>query len=121
MRGISRAAWLLCFIALLAACDSTPEERLAAACTTFCGCEVAPLPSQQEECVGECVQDGDFLVLSEACTDCITAHANSCATLEFDCEPICDPGPDPIPEDPPFIDAGGFPSPADAFVEQKGP
>jgi hypothetical protein len=107
MRGI-RLAGLLALVASFAACDSTPLERASASCTVICGCFLPPVPSQQEECITECIGDlGGFL--SEECTSCIAGHVNQCSTLEIDCEPICDIDDDPPPPiddpvgDPPML------------------
>jgi hypothetical protein len=92
----------------LAACDSSPEERISALCTTACRCFVPPVPGAQQECVGECIDDLRGANISEECTNCITGHANMCATIEIDCEPICDfdGGEDDPPPPVELIDAG---------------
>lgn len=102
MRGIRLVA-LLALALGVTACESTPAERLNAACTVFCGCELPPVPSQQDACIEQCVAQGLGVNISEECTSCITAHADACSEIEPDCEPICDP-PDPIDDpvgDPP--------------------
>jgi hypothetical protein len=101
MRGIHLAG-LLALAASVAACDSSPVERASASCTVICSCMLPPVPSQQQECVDECV--GDFINfggdISEQCTACISGHAEQCSTLEFDCEPICEQtNPNPPPEE----------------------
>lgn len=106
MKRLQGAAVLAC-VAWLAACDAGPEERAEAACTVICRCFEVPLPNNQQECIAECVTEIDFI--SEACAQCITRNANQCSSLEFECEPLCDPGVDD-PGDPPMPlpDAGGF-------------
>ena len=113
MRGIYWRWSALWLVAALTACDASLQESVTAACTSLCGCEASPLPGEQQECIGECVNEVPASV-PLACLDCITAHANRCATLEIDCDPLCDPEPDPDPPPPP----PGLP---DAFVADPEP
>lgn len=89
-------------IGLLSACELPPEQRAAAACVTICECTAPPLPAVQEQCVAECMLEAPD-ELSDDCLACISGH-ETCATLERDCEPICDP-----PEPPVFIVDAGIP------------
>jgi hypothetical protein len=104
MRGIHWRWSVLALVAALAACDASVQESITAACTSFCGCEASPLPDEQQECIGECVNEIPASI-PQACLDCISAHANRCATLEIDCEPACNFEGDPPPPPPPLIDA----------------
>lgn len=88
---------LLLVLGLLAACEVTTSQRATAACTSLCECEAAPLPAVQDRCVAECVQEVER-DLSDECLACISGN-DSCATLERECEPICDP---PRPD---FVDS----------------
>lgn len=103
MRGFIRSG-ALWFAVAVAGCDATPQEQAAAVCATVCNCE-SPLPSQQDECVAECTEDLQFIQLPQACVDCISAHANRCSTIEFDCAFVCDIDDEP----PPPPEPGGFP------------
>ncbi|MEO8704773.1 MAG: hypothetical protein ABI867_32250 [Kofleriaceae bacterium] len=105
MRGI-RTGTLCLLVGLLAACDSTPQERINSACTALCGCALPPLPLQQQECIADCSNEG-IGNISEACVACISGHVNSCTTLEADCEPICDDGND-TPPPIELVDAPSF-------------
>ena len=94
-------------VAGLAGCDSTPEERIAAACTAICGCEQPALPLQQQRCIGQCELDfAGVIGVSEECVACVTAHVTSCRTLRADCQRVCSVDPpiddEPMPE---FFDA----------------
>jgi hypothetical protein len=117
MRGNHWSWSVLALCAALAACDAGREEQVTAACTAFCRCDGPPVPTLQEQCVNECVADLVPAPIPEACLSCITAHANRCATIEIDCEPVCDiddePQPVPPNDDPPI--------PVDAFVADPEP
>lgn len=101
MRGITSRAWLLIYLATaLAACDTTPEERAATACSALCACEQAPLPGIQNQCVSMCTSQIGGLGISDACVSCISDHANQCTTIETDCQNVCQQNQPPPPEFP---------------------
>jgi hypothetical protein len=104
MRGNHWSWSVLALSAALAACDAGREEQVAAACTTICRCEAPPVPTIQDECVQECTAEVPAFV-PEACLACVTSHADRCALIDVDCEPLCevdnpDPEPDPLPPSP---------------------
>lgn len=82
----------------MTACEVSDSERVASACSAICACTEAPLPAVQDRCIVECTADapGD---LSDECLACISGN-ESCAILERDCEPICNP-PEPVFADAP--------------------
>ncbi|HET9483867.1 MAG TPA: hypothetical protein VFO79_07910 [Xanthomonadales bacterium] len=90
--------WL---VAWLVGCDIPPEVKAEMTCTTVCACFGRPI--DQQECVDDCIAQGNFRVIPEDCFECIQAHANSCSTLEADCEPLCERTP---PPDDTFPDGG---------------
>lgn len=98
-----RTSILICLGALVAlgACEPSATERAQAACSQLCACSVAPLPALQDRCIAQCVTEASGAI-TDACSDCIAAHGDQCATLRSVCEPICAP-PEP-PTD--FVDGG---------------
>lgn len=110
MRWFASGRSLAVGLLFAAACDASPMEIARLVCSTICNCrEPSPLPSQQEECISECSNDNDILVLPEACVACIQSNANSCSTLISDCDPVCDVDDEPVPDDPPIpVDALTF-------------
>jgi hypothetical protein len=96
-----RVLWV-CVATWLAGCEIPPEVKAQIACETVCTC-LAP-GGLVEECIQECVEDGDLGQVPDDCFECIQTHANQCSTLEADCEPICEMEPPP-----PGPDAGGVP------------
>ncbi len=85
--------WLLIGLVVLApACETTPEERAATACTVLCGCSQPQLPALQDRCVADC-SNQISMRLSNECIACISANSNRCATIEDVCRPICNPPP----------------------------
>lgn len=65
-----------------------------------CRCMAGGLPSQQRECVTECVSDLAAIELPNACVECIYANADSCATLMSTCDNACEiDDPQPVPDD----------------------
>lgn len=82
--------------AFLSACETTTSDRVASACTAMCACEQAPLPAIQDRCIAECTAEAsqEQFDIPDECLACISNH-ETCATLERDCEPLCDP---PTPE-----------------------
>lgn len=98
-----RSSFIL-VVALLSACDATDAERVAAACSTLCSCEEAPLPAAQDRCIAQCTEEAidDADAISDQCLACISGH-ETCATLERDCAPACQ---GPEPDDPVLVDGG---------------
>lgn len=62
-----------------------------------CRCQAGGLPSQQRECVNECVGQLAAVELPNACVECVYANADSCATLMSTCQNACDLDDDPVP------------------------
>jgi hypothetical protein len=91
-----------CVVALLGACDIPADVKSQIACTTLCTCFVGPIGSN--DCVDECIADGEFAQIPDDCFECIQTHANQCSTLESDCEPLCEQRPPPPDDD--FPDGG---------------
>lgn len=90
--------WLLiAAVGLVSACELSESDRIAAACTALCECMVAPLPAVQDQCIAECAAEVD-VQLTDECVACISTH-DRCATLERDCEPLCNP-PEPVFSEP---------------------
>ena len=87
-----------CVAVWLGGCEIPPEVKSQIACTTICTCFAGA--AGVNECVDDCVEDGDFGQVPEDCFECIQSHANQCMTLEDDCESLCEPPPPP-PEDLP--------------------
>jgi hypothetical protein len=89
MRG---DAWVRALVvgalALTAACDTPQAAQDEVACTTVCRC-FTTLPSEQDECVTECI--GDLGPVSDPCAACIAEHATECSTLIADCQAECTP------------------------------
>ena len=104
MRGIHWSWSVLALCAALAACDAGREEQVAAACTTFCRCDEPPVPTVQDACISECVAEIPSFV-PEACLACITSHADRCALIEIDCEPVCEIDEEEPPPPPMIVDA----------------
>jgi len=106
MRGILFGTWLAGSVlaACLGACNATPQERTAAACTTLCRCLVSPLPAAQDKCSGQC--EAELGGLPDSCTACIAAHADRCASLESECQNDCANQPPPPNGDNTRPDAG---------------
>ena len=101
MSELARAIGSLWLIAGLAAgCDSTPEQRIATACSAICSCEQPPLPLQQQRCVAGC-KKAVGIDVPESCVACLTSHLTSCRTLRTDCEALCSSPPQPT-----FADGG---------------
>ncbi len=73
-------------IALAAGCDTPQAVTDEVACTTVCKCFTS-LPSEQDECVTDCI--GDLGPVSDPCAACIAEHANACSTLIADCQAQC--------------------------------
>lgn len=93
--------WLLLGLLVSSpACETTPEERIASACTVLCRCEEAPLPALQDSCITKCSNEIDSIEISDPCIECISANGDKCATLEDVCGPVCTP---PTP-----VDDGGI-------------
>ncbi|MFN0246626.1 MAG: hypothetical protein ACKV2T_06940 [Kofleriaceae bacterium] len=87
---------------LVSACELSDSERVASACTAICRCEAAPLPTLQDRCIAECTEEiGGGVGIPDDCLACISGN-DSCATIERDCEPVCNP---PDPPEPVFADA----------------
>jgi hypothetical protein len=88
-------------VGLLAACEIPPEVKLEMSCSTICNCLADTL--EVDECITECIDEGDLALIPEDCFECIQQHSTMCGTLESDCEPICeledDPPPPPVPVD----------------------
>lgn len=97
-----RIAWA-CVLVWLCGCEIPSEVQAEMACTTICNCIASPV--QVDECIAECIDEGDLGSVPEDCFECIQSHANQCSTLERDCEPLCEM-PQPLPEDLPD---GGMP------------
>lgn len=93
---------LLLVLAVLGGCEVTDSQRATAACEAICECQAAPLPALQDRCVAQCTAQVD-VQLSDDCLACVSSH-DTCATLERDCEPLCNPS-QPVP-DPGFPDGG---------------
>ena len=64
-----------------------------------CRCTAGGLPSQQRECVNECVSELGAIELPNACVECIYANSESCATLMSTCENACGRDDEPVPGD----------------------
>src|SRR5262245_17033029 len=97
MIGAMSRVWLLIASAIaLGACDPPQEAEARLLCTAVCECTAAPLPSVQNQCVARCVSRGEVENASQACSECIFTHADRCASLASDCEPLCDV-PEPVP------------------------
>ena len=77
-----------CVALWLGACDIPADVKSQIACTTVCTCFVGPVGV--DECIEECIEDGDLGQVPEDCFECIQIHANQCSTLEDDCEPLCE-------------------------------
>ena len=78
LRTWLRLGWV---VTMFAACDVTPAERVATACSVICTCEEAPLPALQDRCVAKCTGDLGGPGISDACAACISDHADRCASL----------------------------------------
>ncbi len=108
------ASIVVCVLVGVAACNASPQERSAAACSTICRCLESPLPGAQDRCTSQCESQ---ISVSEDCATCIAEHADRCAAIESDCQNVCNQGP---------VDDGsgdGFPDAGikivDAFVANK--
>ncbi len=77
------------FLALFAACTQTVADEAISVCEPLCRCIDVPLPAEQRTCSASCVTQFERTPLSEACVDCVIAHANRCTTLTDDCNPVC--------------------------------
>lgn len=88
------------------ACDIPAEVKSQIACTTVCTCFEGPIGV--DECIDECIEDGDLGQVPEDCFECIQTHANQCSTLEADCEPLCERSepPEDLPMDSTSIGGG---------------
>ena len=98
-----------CIAVFVAACDIPPDVKSQMSCSTICTC-LTP-PTQRDECITECVSEGDFATITEDCFECIQQHSTMCSTLENDCEPLCErpqppPGPDGGSQPPVLVDGG---------------
>jgi hypothetical protein len=82
------AFWLVVGLGGLATACETPDELAALeTCDYFCGC-IAPLPSENDECVADCQDDLIGAPLSDACVEC----ARESACFEVDqCFETCFP------------------------------
>jgi hypothetical protein len=78
---------------LLAACESTPEQKVNDFCTVACECSTAS-PTQRDQCINACV--GVIPSVTDECLDCVYLHSQTCGELVARCEAICDP-PQPQP------------------------
>ena len=105
MRGIRLVVGLAL---LVTACDAGVEERATTVCTTLCKCQAPPIAMQQQACIDDCVPEFIQVAdqLTEECLSCIEGHTNRCATVEVDCEPVCNIDEPPPPEPPVRVDAG---------------
>lgn len=90
-----------CMALWLGACDVPPDVKSQIACTTICTCFFGPVGV--DRCVEECIDEGDLATVPEDCFECIQSHANQCATLERDCESLCE-----APQPPNDLPDGGM-------------
>jgi hypothetical protein len=81
---------LLAAVCLVSACELSDTERVASACTALCKCEAAPLPSLQDRCIAECMEDAAGENIPDECLACVSS-IDSCTTIDRDCEPVCNP------------------------------
>jgi hypothetical protein len=88
--------WVSCLLVIcLAGCDDVPQAAIDEdACSSLCRC-VAGSPSSQETCTNQCI--AVVAPVSSACATCTATHANTCASMIADCEPLCQPRPNPTP------------------------
>jgi hypothetical protein len=96
MRGILAVLVTVC----LGGCfDTTPEERVAVICDALCKCNAPPLPSEQQLCVSQCQQEFAQVAgqVGDSCVSCVESHVKMCATLENDCDSVCQISPPPPP------------------------
>lgn len=105
MRGIRLVIGLALVVA---GCESDPQERATAFCTTFCKCQAPPAPDQRAACIDQCVPDFLQVVdqLPAECITCIEGHANQCALVETECDVVCNVDEPPPPPPPVIVDAG---------------
>ena len=87
-----------CVVVWFGACAIPPEVKSQIACTTICTCFA--VPPGVEQCVEQCIDDGDLGEVPDDCFECIQTHANQCSTLEDDCEAVCRTTPPPMEDTP---------------------
>jgi hypothetical protein len=79
----------IAWVVVLAGCAQTVIDNAIRTCQPLCGCAVSPLPSAQQDCNASCEMAFERTPLPELCIQCITAHADRCATLFDDCDTAC--------------------------------
>ncbi len=100
---------LLVFGVAGATCEHSAQDRVVSICETFCHCMSPPTDLAQEQCNTTCIGDasGAGVQITDACTSCITAHADRCGTVMQDCEQICNFNTNPPPPPPVDFPDGG--------------
>jgi len=118
MRG-NRLVIGLALVVGVVACSASAEDRARTLCATICNCDAPPTRSAQEQCVDQCTADvvTQIDLVSDECEACITSHFDRCATVQIDCEPICqlDQQPPPVGLD----DGGVGPNPPPVIVDAQ--
>ena len=88
-----RVGWLL--VICLAGCADVPQAAIDEdACSSLCRC-VAGSPSSVQACTDQCI--AVVAPVTPECSACTEAHANTCASMIADCEPLCQPRQNPTP------------------------
>lgn len=83
-----RLAWgpglAIAFALALGGCSTDAQSNETGLCTSVCRC-AGGLPSQQRECVAECVGEGVFRQASNACQQCVLSNTSTlgCSITEL--------------------------------------
>ncbi len=77
----------VCVVALVAACDTPPEQQRRDVCTAFCDCGTST-PGTLESCItDQCLPQVPSV--SDDCLTCVYTYSQTCGELVNQCSATC--------------------------------